>query len=72
MNIKNLFRETHEDRMKRAEREFQVTEFNGSLWLTHMGCLICPCSMFKEEPIVALQHIRKEYTDIINKKEEDT
>lgn len=56
--------------MKRAERDFQVTEFNGSLWLTHMGSLICPCSMFKEEPIVALQHIRKEFTEIISLKEE--
>lgn len=71
MKLKNLFRETTEDRMKRAEREFQVTEFNGVLWLTHMGCLICPCSMFKEEPITALQHIRKEYTDIISIKEEE-
>ena len=71
MNIKNLFRETSEDRMKRAEREFQVTEYNGSLWLTHIGVLICPCSMFKEEPITALQHIRKAFTDMIEENMEE-
>ena len=71
MKIRNLFKESYESRMKRAEYEFQITEFNGSLWLTHMGVLICPCSFFKEEPITALQNIRKAFTDVISEKKEN-
>lgn len=44
-----------------ASHLFQLTEYDGSIWLTYNGCLVCPCSMLKDAPVNALQQMRDCY-----------
>lgn len=55
---------TKEERIRLAARDiFQVKEFEGKLWLTYNGNLICPCDMFKAEPMDNLNEIRALYVE---------
>lgn len=70
--INNLRKKSVEYKRKemerRARKAFQVTELDGQLWLTHGGCYVCPCAMFKGEPVDTLKNIRACYVETIMKK----
>lgn len=42
---------------------YQIREFDGKLWLTCSGALICPTELFKDDPLVTLANIRKLYVE---------
>ena len=50
---------------KRAEQRsvevYQISEHNGQLWFTFMSNLVCPCNMFKDEPVEALKKMRNDF-----------
>ncbi len=66
IDIKSWFRKQKQKRAEynsmltrtRAEELIQVKEFSHGLWLTYNGHLVCPMTMFKEEPIKAICEIR--------------
>lgn len=53
---------------ERANDIYQITEYCGSLWFTHNGCLFCPCDMMKKEPLDALLDLRTAYISRNTKK----
>ena len=53
----------HEEVVKYSQNLYQLREYNGEIWLTYDGHLICPGSMLKEEPVKAVTDIRKLYVD---------
>ena len=53
----------HEDVVRNSQRLFQLTEYNGEIWLTYEGELVCPCSMLKEEPVKAVCAMRNLYVE---------
>ena len=42
---------------------YQIQEFDGKLWLTFNGALICPTELFKDEALSTLEVIRKLYVE---------
>ena len=40
---------------------YQLCEFNGEIWLTYGGNLVCPSSMLKDEPVEAVEKMRDLY-----------
>ena len=42
---------------------YQIQEYDGKLWLTFSGALVCPTDMFKKEPIDSLTEIRNLYVE---------
>ena len=48
---------------ERAADLYQIREYESQLWLTFNGNLICPCSMLNDEPVVALNVMRKMYVE---------
>ena len=55
---------TKEERIRQAAGDlFQVREYEGKLWLTFNNCLVCPCDMFKGEPMSTLNDIRDLYVE---------
>ena len=44
---------------------YQVREYKGELWVTYNACLVCPCSMLKDEPVEAIRKMRELYTERI-------
>lgn len=42
---------------------YQIQEFDGKLWLTYNGALICPMTLFSESPIDTLNEIRILYVE---------
>lgn len=50
---------------------FQITEYNGELYFTIGTTKFCPCSMLKDEPIKALEKIRKLYIERNQNKDSD-
>lgn len=70
MNIKELlFGNPTYNRIKESKAIYQIEEFNGELWLTYNGALICPTEMFVLEPLEALNEIRKLYVKRNTKEE---
>ena len=59
--IERLFRKSERQCHKEAEIIYQVREFDGTLWLTYQGALVCPADMFTPPPIEALEVIRSLY-----------
>ena len=58
--IKEKIRKSRADNKKqKAIETFNVTEHNGELWLTFLSNRVCPCSMLKEEPVLALHKMRE-------------
>ena len=55
--IEEKEKEVRED----ANTFYQVKEYNGEIWLTYDGNLICPVSMLKEGPVESLNKIRAYY-----------
>ena len=42
---------------------YQIREFDGKLWITFSGALVCPTDMFVSPPLDALSEIRKLYVE---------
>ena len=42
---------------------YQIQEYDGRLWLTFSGALVCPTDMFKNAPIDSLNEIRNLYVE---------
>lgn len=60
--IKELFFGDQTDNLiKAAKQIYQIEEFDGKLWLTYNGALICPTDMFSVEALKALAEIRELY-----------
>ena len=63
--IDKYFGQTEEKKKAEAAETaaelYQVCEYNGELWLTYSGHLVCPCSMLKDEPVDALKKMRELY-----------
>ena len=56
-----LFGKSKEKCLEEAQETYQIKEFDGKLWLTKDGALICPMDMFQAKPIDALDEIRGLY-----------
>ena len=52
---------TRHQREKVAPEVYQLKEFEGQLWLTYSGALVCPCSMLAVEPVDAVNQMRDLY-----------
>ncbi len=48
---------------QRAEEAFQITEYGGELWFISDRCLICPCSMMKDDPLESLKELRRLFVE---------
>ena len=51
----------HEEMVADAVSLYQVQEYQGELWLTYSGNLVCPCSMLKSEPVESVAKMRELY-----------
>ena len=60
---KNRTENNHEEVVKNSQRLYQLTEYNGEIWLTYEGELVCPGSMLKEEPVKAVCAMRELYVE---------
>ena len=46
-----------------ADGIYQIQEFDGKIWLTCNGTLVCPVDLFINKPVEILQEIRKLYVE---------
>ena len=44
-----------------ADSRYQLQEYDGEIWITFLGNLVCPCSMLKDEPVRAVCQMRELY-----------
>lgn len=44
-----------------AKEIYQLKEFEGDIWLTFNGSLVCPKKLLSAEPVCVLHEIRKLY-----------
>lgn len=59
-----LFGKSKEKCEEEARQIYQIKEFNGELWITYNGALICPTDMLAgDDSVKALQEIRELYVD---------
>ena len=49
--------------IENANTLYQVCEFNGELWITYVGSLVCPCSMLKDDAVEAIRKMRELYIE---------
>lgn len=49
--------------VRRASELYQVQEYQGSLWFTYMGSLICQTEMLSGLPIKSLEKMREAYIE---------
>lgn len=56
-----LFSESSDKVIRESEEKYQVCEYGGELWLTFVGCLVCPCSMLSDDPVESLKKMRELY-----------
>lgn len=56
-----LFSKSSEKLEQEAKVIYQIKEFDGEIWLTFNGALVCPCVLLMNEPVEALNTIRKLY-----------
>lgn len=61
MGMFGLFSDGVERALREADEKYQVCEYGGELWFTFSGCLVCPCSMFSDDPVEALGKMRDLY-----------
>ena len=69
MTIKDIIRKWRENAMRKKERDlffraselYQIREFDGCLWVTYDGKLICPLGMFSEDGITVITKMRTMY-----------
>ena len=70
-SIKRLIRKIRfKSESERVLEVFQLKEHDNQLWLTVNGGLVCPASMLKEEPVVAVNMMRVMYMDRLFGKED--
>lgn len=63
-SIKEYLFGNQSDNLNKAARQiYQIEEFDGQLWLTYNGALICPTDMFVSPPLPALSEIRQLYVE---------
>ena len=53
----------HEEVVKSSLTKYQIKEYNGEIWLTYDGELVCPCSMLNTEPVNAVETMRELYIE---------
>lgn len=58
-----LFHKSKKKCLEEATMIYQIKEFNGEIWLTYNGALICPTTMFSHEPAETLAIIRNFYAE---------
>ena len=62
-----LWKESPDTRKSEAEEKakelYQVQEYQGEIWLTFDGRLVCPASMLKDSPVDALKTMRALYIE---------
>ena len=58
-----LFGNQSENLNKAAKQIYQIEEFDGNIWLTYNGALVCPTDMFNDTPLAALSEIRQLYVE---------
>lgn len=46
-----------------ARTIYQISERNGSLYLTYNGAYVCPMELFKQDAIATLKEIRNLYVE---------
>ena len=66
MSIVEKFRKSQAEKKLLEDREtagtlFQIKEYDGEIWITFDGNLICPCSMLNAEPVEAVLKMRELY-----------
>lgn len=50
-------------RVRIAPEIYQLKEYDGQLWLTYQGGLVCPCSMLSVDPVEAVNKMRELYIE---------
>ena len=66
MSIFERYKQRQSEKVRRENEQkaldlYQLTEYNGEIWLTFNGCLVCPCSMLKDEAVDAVKKMRELY-----------
>lgn len=51
----------HLENQETAAVMFQITEYDGEIWITFNGNLVCPSSMLNLEPVEAIRKMRELY-----------
>lgn len=68
--ITEYFNNKSSEKLERTlKATVQIKEFEGCLWLTYMGNLICPMNMFKDAPIDVVNSIREHKLKALKTKE---
>lgn len=55
--------------VEKSKEIYQIREKDGELWLTYEGQSVIPCSMLNEEPIKALESLRKLFINSNNNRD---
>jgi hypothetical protein len=50
-------------REKTAPDMYQLKEFDGKLWVTYGGGLVCPCDMLAMDAVEAIRKMRELYIE---------
>ena len=62
MGLFDRFRRyNHNSTVGRANETYDVKIYEGELWLTFCGALVCPCSWLKDDAIEAVGKMRELY-----------
>lgn len=56
-----LYGKSTEKCQKEADSIYQIQEFEGDIWLTFNGALICPERLLQGDPVCTLNEIRRLY-----------
>ena len=60
--ITKCFKKISANRSKEIAPEiFQLKEYDGQLWFTYNGGLVCPCNMLSIDPVEAVNKMRELY-----------
>lgn len=61
--IEKLFSKSKGKVEEDSKYVYQIQEFDGKIWFTFNGALICPTELFKDEALSTLEVIRKLYVE---------
>jgi hypothetical protein len=61
--VERYRRMNHNSVVGRANEAYNVMIYDDELWLTCNGALVCPCSMLKDEPVDAVEKMRKLFVE---------
>jgi len=51
------------DVVKHSKDLYQLQEYNGEVWMTYDGHLVCPTTMLVDEAVVAIEKMRDMYIE---------